>query len=352
MAHRLTLLAVSVVATLTLFSVGCDKNPLDPPDPRQVISLELAAPESLPPGGTEQLRVTAVQFDGIRSDVTAEASWTSADASIIMVAPDGRASGGLLGETDVRAAFSGMTAVRRVMVLPPGTFKLSGRVLDANVGVPDARVEVTAGSATGLWTLTRNGNYALYGVAGTTEVTVTKQGYHPLLERLDVSRHLTANLPLALIAPPWDPSGTYTMTVTAAPECRDALPEDARARTYPASIAVASNARFAAIRFPGTQFVSLNWWFWDAARIGDSLTLEASDYFNYGPPLVERLSPARYFLVEGTDELAKAEVFRSPTGLEGQLDATISIREGNNNWFEATRVATCRSVNHRLTFTR
>jgi len=335
-----------------LLLIGCDKDPPTTPEPGRVTSLELTGPDSISPGGTEQFRVTARTLNGVGRDVTTEASWNSADTSIVTVASDGRATGGLRGETDVRATFSGMTGVRRVMVLPPGTFKLSGRVLDANVAVTDARVEVTAGSATGLWTLTRDGHYALYGVSGTTEVTVTKQGYHPHLERLDVNRHLLHNLSLALIEPRWDPSGTYTMTVTAAPECRDALPEEARARTYPASIAVESNLSYAGIRFPGTQFVSMNWWFWEAARIGaNSLTLEASDYHNYGPPLVERLSPARYFLVEGTNELAKAEVFRSSTGLEGQLDATISIREGNN-WFDAPRVATCRSVNHRLTFAK
>jgi len=351
MANRMTFLAVSGTATvLGLLSIGCDKDPPTAPDPGRVTRLDVTGPDSISPGGTEQFRVTAHTLNGVGRDVTSEASWDSEDTSIVTLASDGRATGGLRGETHVRAAFSGVTGLRRVMVLPSGTFKLSGRVLDADLGVADARVEVTAGSATGLWTLTRDGNYALYGVSGTTEVTVTKQGYHPHLERLDVSRHLSHNLSLVLIGPRWDPSGTYTMTVTAAPECRGALPEDARARTYPASIAVASNARYAAIRFPGTQFVSMNWWFWEGARIGaESLTLEAGYY--YGPPLVERLSPARYFLVESANTFAKAEVFRSSTGLEGRLDATISIGEGND-WFTASRVATCRSVNHRLTFSR
>jgi hypothetical protein len=185
-----------------------------------------------------------------------------------------------------------------------------------------------------------------------TEVTVTKEGYHPHLERLDVDRHVVHILSLAPIGPRWDPSGTYTMTVTAAPECRDALPQDARSRTYSAAIVVTSGGRYAGISFPGAQFVSTNWWFWQDARIdSDSLTLEAYDDHNYGPALVERLSPSRYFLVEGTNELARAKLFRSSNGLEGQLDATISIAEGND-YFSGSRVGTCRSVNHRLTFSR
>lgn len=354
MTNRITCLAVPATAALFgLLLIGCDDNPPTAPDPERVTSLELTGPESISPGGTEQFRVVARTFNGASRDVTAEASWSSADTSIVTVAADGRATGGLRGETMVRATYSGVTGGRNVLVLPPGTFKLFGRVFDANVAVSNARVEVTSGSATGLWTISRTGSYALYGVAGPTEVTVTKEGYRPHLERLEVSRHLALDVPLAPVAPPWDPSGTYTMTITAAPECRDALPEEARARTYPASIAIASyNARRASISFPGTQFVSTNWFFWEAVIHASSLALEAADYVNYGPPLVQRLSPSRYFLVEGTNEFAIAEVLRTSIGLEGPLDATISIREGNENWFNASRVVTCRSVNHRLTFSR
>ena len=83
----------------------------------------------------------------------------------------------------------------------------------------------------------------------------------------------------------------------------------------------------------------------------DSLTLEAYDDHNYGPALVERLSPSRYFLVEGINDLARAKLFRSSTGLEGLLDATISIVEGID-YFSGSRVGMCRSANHRLTFSR
>lgn len=353
MAKRMTFLAVSGTATvLGLLSTGCDKDSPTAPDPGRVTRLEVTGPESIAPSGTGQFRVTAHTLNGVGRDVTSEASWDSEDTSIVTLAPDGRATGGLRGETYVRAAFSGVTGLSRVMVLPSGTFKLSGRVLDADLGVADARVEVTAGSATGLWTSTRDGNYALYGVSGTTEVSVTKEGYHTHVERLDVNRHVVHSLSLALIAPRWDPSGTYTMTVTAGPECRDALPQDARSRTYAASIVVTSGGRYAGISFPGAQFQSTNWWFWQDVRIdSDSLTLEAYDDHNYGPALVERLSPSRYFVVEGTNDLARAKLFRSPTGLEGLLDATISIVEGPS-YFSGSRVGTCRSVNHRVTFSR
>ncbi len=113
--------------------------------------------------------------DGSQRDVTAEAAWSSANGSIVSVSSGGLATAHERGETDIRAAVSQSISTKVVMVLPPGTFKVSGQVLDEHFSVTDARVEVTAGSATSLSTLSQRVQYALYGVSGPTEIRAAKK---------------------------------------------------------------------------------------------------------------------------------------------------------------------------------
>jgi hypothetical protein len=329
---------------------ACGSDPPLAPGSASIIRLALAGPDSLPPGATEVYRVTAQSSDGSQRDVTTEATWHTGDPSVLAVAPGGRVTAGMRGEADIRAAYSGLTTARRVLVLPAGTYKITGRVLDGNVGVPDARVEVTDGAAAGLSTLSSDGGfYALYGLTGTTRLNVSREGYRPLVESVEITGPRYLELRLSLLARPWDPSGTYTLTVNAAPECRDVLPEELRDRSYSATVETGSDPRGALITVPGVVWEYVNWYFW-LARIDDNgLTLNADSY--YGPPVVERLGGNKFFLLETAGTLARAELVRSPSGMAGTLEATLSLAAGSV-WYSADRIASCRSVNHRMTLSR
>jgi hypothetical protein len=348
--------ALSTAILLALFLSACDKDRPNGPTPLpltpRVVRLELTGPASLPPGGAEQFRATAHFSDGSQRDVTTEAAWTSANSSIVSVSTSGLATGRDRGETDIRAAFSQVISTKRVIVLPPGTFKLSGRVLDDGVGVTDARVEVTAGLAAGLSTVSQDGNYALYGVSGQTQVRVTKDGYHPRVNSVSVTDHRTFDFHLALLAPPWDPSGTYTLTITAAPECRTALPEDAWVRTYRAVLTLlSSNARYVNVNLEGAAVVNLNSWFW-SGRIGESSVSFDGAYYSGPPVVVERLASSRFFFVDADAVYwPKAVVSRTPAGLDGPFQGTLAIGEGEV-WSHASLTAQCSSRNHRFTFSR
>jgi hypothetical protein len=351
-------ITLSTAIPLALFVAACDKDPPGGPSPRPtgVIRLELTGPASLPPGGEEQFRATAYLSDGSQRDVTTEAAWTSANSSIVSVSASGRATARERGETDIRVAFSQVISTNRVMVLPPGTFKLSGRVLDADsgLGVTDARVEVTGGSAAGLSTLSQDGHYALYGVSGQTPIRGTKVGYAASGFIVSVTNHRTQDLPLVSLTVPFDPSGTYTLTITAAPECRTALPEDAWVRTYRAVITLwPSNARYVNVTVEGAGVVTFSRQFW-GGEIRESSLIFSGAYplFDDGPPLVERLASSRFFFVDESPEWwPYAVVSRMPTGLAGSYHGMLAIGEGDVP-ANASLITRCVSRNHGFTFSR
>jgi hypothetical protein len=77
--------------------------------------------------------------------------------------------------------------------------------------VVGARLEVTTGAGAGLFTTTSaDGSYRLYGVAGETNIRVTKQGHQPQTRTLAVADHQTFNIELLPPVPRLDVSGTYS----------------------------------------------------------------------------------------------------------------------------------------------
>ena len=320
--------ALSTAILLAVLFVACDKNPGRPtpvPGVPSVVRLELAGPGSIAPSAAEQFRATAHMSDGSQRDVTAEAAWSSANGSIVSVSSGGLATAHERGETDIRAAVSQSISTKVVMVLPPGTFKVSGQVLDEHFSVTDARVEVTAGSATGLSTLSQRGHYALYGVSGPTEIRAAKEGYQPRVETLDVIGHRILDIPLIFLRPPWDPSGSTSSRLPPRPSAWLRCRKTHECALYRASLQLLPNSRYVSVTLEGDNFESLNHWFWRGSIGETSVLFEYVNYYGYNvPPLVERVAPSRFFYVWA----GKVEVARSPGGLEGSFDGTFEIGEG------------------------
>ena len=67
-----------------------------------------------------------------------------------------------------------------MLVLEPGTFKLSGPLSETGVGALNgATVEVLSGIGQGLRATSNSKGYALYGVAGPVRLRASAEGFTP-----------------------------------------------------------------------------------------------------------------------------------------------------------------------------
>ncbi len=139
------------------------------------------------------------------------------------------------GERNLFALYEGMRGMLNVLVLEPGTFKLSGVVSDSSGGsLDDVTVEVLSGTGKGLKATTNNiGQYVVYGVAGPVQLRTSANGFHAEMRDVVVTGN-GGSEPFALtpVETPADVSGTWTMTVRSSPRCRAGLPDIAQGRTY------------------------------------------------------------------------------------------------------------------------
>jgi hypothetical protein len=210
------LLAIALASLLGACDDGPPTRPSPPPSappgPVTITRLELAGPDSLPPGATAQYSAIAHQSDGTTRDVTSSALWRTGNPSVLSISSStGLATAHARGETVVTTNAGGQFALKPdVIVVPAGTFRLGGIVKDGGVPVIGVRVEVTAGTGQGLATTTTsaspqtpfpNGAYRLYGVSGDTEVRVTRDGYQEQRKKFQVTSHQTLDFDLVLTRP-------------------------------------------------------------------------------------------------------------------------------------------------------
>lgn len=230
--------AVHTVAILALaaYAVGCHRSsaqstPSGPTGPI-LAKLEITGPATLAPGATAAFTATATLSDGTRQDVTQKAGWTATPPSVLSMSSAGQVTGHEAGEAIVAAGVAAgrgincCTASMTLLVLPPDTYRLVGRVLESNLGVVGASVTVLSGTGAGLSATTdSNGSYHLYGVAGPIQIKVTKAGYDDIAKTFTVTQNGTLDFPEAhQTAPIPSLAGTYTLTLTADPACLSGAP--------------------------------------------------------------------------------------------------------------------------------
>jgi hypothetical protein len=250
---RTSSLAAQSAAALGLAAllVACDKAPTSPRPPdtggsnvppgaggstARAIRVLLTGPATLAPGETGQFSATATYADGSSRDISAEVAWGAENATVLSMTTTGLATGRNPGETNVRAGFNngGNTANRSVMVIPPGTYRLSGFVRDGGLPISGVEVAVSEGPAEGLSTTTVDGRYHLYGVSGDTEIRVRRPGYQEQEKRIVVTAHQFLTFDLVLARPRDQVDGTWALTINAADECVGRLPDEAMRRRYTA----------------------------------------------------------------------------------------------------------------------
>ncbi len=277
-----------------------------------VLRAEIVGPSTIAPGQTANYSVVEhLAGGGTRALPTA--AWASSNPSLVQVSESGVASAQpRTGET-VLTVKTTVTALKEVIVLPAGTFRLVGRVGDAavaNVPIPDARVEVPDGPSA---TTDTTGLFRLYGVPADAELRLSRDGYESKIERVHLSGHTSRNFTMNLDGTLRNFTGPYTLTIEGAPGCpgtpRPLAPE-LRRRTYDA--VVTQNGSRVEVTVAGPALAG--------DRFSGHLTLAGANflidwgYYDIHSQLTERLQDGAYLVIWGT-----ATTSGSPAGLSGRF---------------------------------
>jgi hypothetical protein len=241
--------------------------PVPPGSLAPITGLRIDGPASVRPAphGLGQYTATATRADGTTADVTRIAQWTTSKTSVLQTTTTpGQIRGITRGEADVRALYREggveVSAEQRVLVLEPGTFKVSGTVTASATGgrLDFVRVEITSGTGTGIYAFTDEaGEYALYGAAGQVTLSASIEGFEPKDQRLVVSSETRADFALTASTASVDIAGAWTITFSASPACRANLPPEAQDRQFDATITQQSAQVL--IELSGPTLVYLPW---------------------------------------------------------------------------------------------
>jgi hypothetical protein len=376
-AFRTVLTSLGIVCAGPLILTGCgsDPTPLHPsptatPNPStsviRVTDLRVGGPASLPPGETAQFTATASFSDGSTRDVTSEATWTSADASVIAVTAAGRATARSNGTAEVQAALFTISNMREVIVVPAGRYRLQVYVREDQAAVPidGVRVEVMSGAAVGLAATTDwDGRAVLYGVTEDAQLQFSKAGYETRVQSVHIVNNYTPiGVQLLASGSRVDLPGGYQLTISSG-SCENGahLPPDATSRTYAARmwneglnvVVELDDANFALAYCPLCHETRGNRFVGQAQPLGARFTL-----IDYSPPMdwndgiypdvVERLANGSLLTIAG-----RATVAPTAGGLAGTLDGAISIYADLDLVSAGSSpAAVCRSSSHGFTLVR
>jgi hypothetical protein len=253
-APRLVLVVVSLLS-----AAGCgSRTQPSPPPPStttpvpntqpRVVGVRIEGPELVEPGSTAQYRAIAQMSDNTTQDYTASARWSPSGGLVAAISATGLLTANKAGESQIQAQVPGFYATQKVLVLPAGTFRLTGMVSEAGLPLSEARVTVVSGTGTGLNALTDySGTYRLYGVAGSVQVEVSRLGYSTVVRQTVVSENTMLDFSdVRQTGGVESYAGTYTLTFKVGPNCWEdrvfggtlykAFPPEMRERRYTATV--------------------------------------------------------------------------------------------------------------------
>jgi hypothetical protein len=347
--------------------------PAQPPSPPVLTAIRLTGPTMLAPGATGQFTAIAERSDGSSEDVTATAMWNIWGASpdpnhtgpnVLRSTGPGTVLAIAPGEAlvNVQIAFQTHNAETSpkltVLVLEPGTFRVSGKVMSGGLPEP-AMVEIVSGPGTGLGTRSNYlGEYALYGAAGPVELRASAlvSGFVTKVHRLMVSDNATTDFELEPLVSPADISGAWSVTLSASPSCRAMLPQEAWQRQFDVTINQ-QDTHLSITRTSPTFFEACSLPT-DLGRIfGQTLSFSivgdtAEDNFVY-PCLFDRLNPTQWLGIAGPV---------TGTVTASGIQATLDTTRGAFDSYESASTATspfgsppktvCHANDHSIVFRR
>jgi hypothetical protein len=345
---------------LLILAWACDGGNGSPTSPSQVtlLGIRVSGPTSVAPGSTAQYTATAEYSDGSSKDVTAGAFWSPtysetwdpvsrAGFALSFTSP-GVTAAAIRGERNLFALYEGNRGMLNVLVLEPGTFKLSGVVSNSSGGMlDDVTVEVVSGTGKGLKATTNNvGQYVIYGVAGPVRLRTSADGFRAEIRDVIVTGNGgSESFALTPVETPADVSGIWTMTVTASPRCRAGLPDIAQGRTYEVRLIQQGTTLQWRISSPTLRDGDASNSF-GSTVLGSRVRLELPGDTDEGeytsPDIYDRLSPTESFGFTGSAEgtITGSEIRAT---LNGSL---VYWRDG------AGFVWYCRTTDHSVTLRR
>ena len=251
------LVLVGACGEQTATPTGPSPRPASPPAPAAVVTaIRLEGPSSLSPGASAQYRVIASFSNGTVGDVTDRSTIPGfgLDAPV-KVTDSGLVTGREQGEVNLVARYPAGTRYEeceecwvfgpgtlqspplRILVLEPGTFRVMGVVTESGRLFPNIHVTVVAGRRAGLTVSSDStGHYAMYGLAGATDLAISEEGLQIATRSIVVTDHQTVDFDLQPL-PGYDTlSGDWRLTISASPDCGSELPAIAATRTFDATI--------------------------------------------------------------------------------------------------------------------
>ena len=309
MHGRRALVVVACCASVA----ACGDDPPTQPTPN-VQLVELTGPSTIAPGSVGVFTLTAFYSNGTQRDVTEIASWCC-DQSTLQRQGPGRFLGRASGDAFVSANIQNLRRTKQIIVLPAGTYRVTGRVFEpgTTAPVPQARVSVSDGAGGSVAADTDfSGNFRLYGVPPNAEFVISRAGYQTQSQQMTFTDHAAVNFELPLDGPRLEFSGTYTATFDWRGCTSGIRPEESH-RVYTAAVAQAGSVldvRFTDAFFVVNSVMRGNMMQGQINAAG--VTLFADRGFSYSyyygpntyPFLVERLADEGRLVVYGTATLA------------------------------------------------
>jgi hypothetical protein len=256
MTVRIATFALVLTGALGLAAVSaCGKLPTEPFD--GVKKLEVAGPTTAAPGQTLRYVATAHYVDGSTRDVTGDVTWNSTSSGLLSFTSPGVVTAKFNGEADVTAIFHVFKVSVHVLVLEPGTFKLSGTIREQGGGTLPSGGRIAILSGAGQGKLAFGGPYMFYGVAGPIRLEASSTGYFSVVHEIDVTGHTVHNVELVPLDTPVDVAGDWTLTLGPPPPgCPAGLPAVAQTRSYSVAVIQKGTKLELRLRSPTLQVVS------------------------------------------------------------------------------------------------
>jgi len=325
MKHTLRAISALTAAILLAALAGAcgEDKPIGGPS-SGVVRAEIRGPASIAPGASAEYAVVEFLTNGTTRALPS-ATWTSSDASLVTVTASGVATAQQRnGETVLAVSTQqGKRATKEVLVLPEGTYRMVGRVVDlaTNLPIPGVRIEATGGAAA---TTGTDGSYRLYGVPGEAEIKLTRDDYVPEVQNIQLSGHATRNFVLTMDGSSRSFAGNYTLTVEAAQTCPSQAPlqSDLKRRSYLAIMRQSGSrleVELTEPRFVARPPYAGNRLTGFITPTGATFQINSDYYYYYGSDVTESLPDGTILSLFGT-----ATTSGSPSGLSGSLNGWFS----------------------------
>ena len=333
------------------------------PSPPGISGLQISGPDSIAPGQTVQYNAVIRFADGtvkVSSPGTA-LQWVA--TPLLQVKSAGLVTAGQLrGDAAIAVTTGGgaarIVATRELVVVPDGTYRMVGIVSDAGDSasrVANARVTVSPGSLA--TTTDFEGRYRLYGVPANATIQVTKDGYLPFSESVQLSAHSTRDFSLDFTGPRLSLNGPYTLVIDFTGRCSSGpLSPALQRRSYDAVLNQSGSTVEVTLTEPRFRLNTIGGGNKFSGRVeatGATFLLPYYDPYyylyyapSYYPGIAERLNDGSFLIIQGSTVTTG-----SAAGLSGEMAGSLANWDSRFPRGNSGPLTSCASSNARFTLT-